>query len=677
MNKMTLSSLYLVFLLMVTNLIILSTPAFGEGFDLILTDPENDVEDMEIGIVQGYDQIDIIELKSSENLLETQLILEFSVKGVITDSDTISYSIEIMSGKDYVYYIYYSNGTCIGSNNEDGTSDILQASGSGTSTLEIRVQKTDLGDISDFNMSGSSMEFSDDYEQICTDWIPDYNFPDPYPYYDLPIMITEPKPNATASSTKLIEGVCDISFNIESVEIQIDSMQDGEWKAATTQDNWETWEYSWDTTKFPDGRSTIYARGFNGNEYFYDSISVFVNQSNAISPPTTDVPALNVGLELEYEMTMANMFGGEIGDGSYEMTSTMSLSVNRKEKIRVDGIEYETYKIQTRIEMNITISFDNEEFQSSSFVLGTQWIRTEDLATIKTYMSTTYSAEGFEETTTSVSTYDPIYDTYNFPMSVSESWTSSFTEHIEETYDWGWGDENDTFSYDASFDCEVLHFKRIDVPAGSFDTFAIYSKETSQEYYGQGTPFFGVMDGYSVNYYSPKFGFPVKTEQYSSNRELMMTLELTSYSESKITPDMDSDPKGDEIPFYFILIPIFIIVILAAAFAARKRRKRLAQRADQGQYTTNTGYQTPATYPNSIGYSQSPQTPSTPYSYPPPPPPPPPGHSVQSTQTQTSTPLQNVTPIMQIQCPKCFNTFTVSQNSGNVQCPFCGVRGRL
>jgi hypothetical protein len=687
MNKKILGPISLVLLLLCMNLLTLSSLIIGEGFDLIITDPENDVEDMETGKVQGYEHLDIVELKSSENLLETQVILELTVKGIITDSDSITYSIEIMDGEEMIYGIFYTNGVGMGSNYDDGSSDVLQASGSGTSTLEVTVQKIDLGEISDFDMRASSMEYSESSKQFLVDWAPDMEMYDDIPFYDLPIMITEPKPNSTAFGTKMIEGICAPSLNMESVEIQFDSMQDNEWKAVTSLDNWETWEYSWDTTKFSDEKHTINVRGFNGSEYFYDSIFVFIDQSCAQSPHTTDVPVLKMGLELHYTLKIGEMFGGDLSGENYEMTSSMVMKVIKKEKIMIEGMEYEVYNIQIRTEMNMTMSYDDEVFTSSSTGLGNQWIRIEDLATVKSIMKSTSSFSGMHETSEVESTYDPLMDSYNFPIRVAETWTSSFTESIEETMKFG--DEGDKYSesYDAIVICEALNFAKIEVPAGSFDSFAIWSKETSGEYYGRGSPFGSTMDGYTVNYYSPKLGFPVKSEHYYNNRELYMSMELTSYSENEVIGDNDSESKGDVLPFYLLLVPVIAALVIAAALVVRKKRKKESDMAVGGSHLADTVSQNQTELLTSLGYPQSSQgqsisVPHQSVSQPPqhsysPPPPPPQIQRNQSTKARIPIPSQRAEPIKNIKCPRCFKSFSVQSTSINVQCPFCGVKGKL
>ena len=107
------------------------------------------------------------------------------------------------------------------------------------------------------------------------DWQDDFD-----EYSEMPVMITEPRPGATVSQDVAIEGTCDPFYEMESVEIQLDSQSASGWVMTSTSDNWETWSYSWDTTELVDGKHILHARGYDGSEYHFDSITVYVDQSN-------------------------------------------------------------------------------------------------------------------------------------------------------------------------------------------------------------------------------------------------------------------------------------------------------------------------------------------------------------------------------------------------------------
>ncbi len=661
-------------------LIVLFLPglACGEGFDLIYDDPEGDVEDWE-GIIyaQGYEHIDILEVRSSENILGNQLILEMIVSGVITDSDDVTYYFYLMDGEEWIYIIMYSNGVCAGFSMEDGNEDVLVASGSGTDTLEVRVQMSDIGEVKEFDFWGEADEYDDVAELSLFDYAPDSGSPwDEYPdYYEMPVMITEPKPGATVSGTKIIEGNTDPYYGMESVEIQFDSESEGGWILTSTNDDWETWSYEWQSTGVADGKHTLHARAYDGTDYYFDTITVYVDQSNAVSPRTTDVPALKVGYEYRYSVDMTGFYGLPTDD--MDMNMEMNMTVTKKETIEINGTVYEAYVIDTTMSMRMTMTFMEETMSVSSTGDGTQWLRSSDLASIKGIMNTqnTYSSYGMTMTDSQQSTtiYEPPMDKYEFPVSIAETWTSAsmVTSEITTSGSYSYSTED---TYESISELEALHVEEVTVPAGTFETFVIWSKEMSEEYYGGSDPFFGsVPGGYVLEYYSPDIGLPVKTEYYSDSRELTMSMELVSYGKSEIVPGTSPSGFGWELPLWVFLIPILAAVIIGSAMAVRRRRKAAA--AVESWQTSAAGTSVPGqasslgatpslAYPGQTAYvtpTQSsppyPQPGETPQHYPPPPPPPP--------------------GMVNINCPKCSKPFSVLKGTDMLSCPYCGVRGSM
>ncbi len=579
--------------------------AFAQDFDLSYSDPEGDVEDMEgITYSEGYEHIDILQISSSENILRTQLILEIMVSGVITDSEYITYTLFLMDGEDWIYMITYNNGACTGMDMSDGSTDILQASGEGTNTLEVRVQMSNLPEISNFDLWGEAYDINEASEQYLSDRVPDSGpgWDDDYFPYEMPVMITEPKPGATVSGTKIITGVTDPYYEMVSVEIQFDSESEQGWILTSTSDNWETWSYEWQSTNLPDGEHTLNARGYDGTEYHLDSITVYVDQSNAISPPTANVPTLKVGHELVYTMDMSNLLEEDLFEGmKMEMSSEMTMKVKKKESIEVNGTQYEAYAIDTTVSVSMTMTYEGETMSMSTTADGTQWLRVSDLATLKSdmVMETSYSGMDMSDSDSqeSITTYDPPMDSYNFPMSIAETWTSSCTVTTEEIYDNDGEPDSWETSSESSMEYEALHVEDVTVPAGTYETFIIWSLETSEDYMGGGTPFFGSSSGYVLSYYSPEIGFPVKSEYYYPNRELYMSVELISYREAGSEPGQGPGSFGGDLPIYLLLIPILIAIILASVMTVRSRRRRAAAIGSWDQYIVGSEIPTQAYQP--------------------------------------------------------------------------------
>ncbi len=736
-----------------------SNLVIAQDFELTYQDPEGDVKDFEDHIYEeGYEHIDILEISSSESNLGAHLILEMTVSGLITDSDQISYGFSLMDSDVSIYEITYKNGVCIGEDVNEGNIDILQASGGGTNTLEIRVQKSNLGEISDFDFIGGATEFNEATEQIFLDVVPDSSiFPDDddFDIYEMPLMITEPKPGATVSGTKIITGICDPYCEMSSVEIQFDSESNGGWILTSTTDNWESWSYEWQSTNLPDGEHIINARAYDGTEYYYDSITVHVDQSNAISPRTINVPTLKIGSELRYTMDYSELYDYlymEDFDMTMEISAEMTMKVSNKENIEVNSKRFEAYIIDMTVSMTMTMTYEEVTSITTLTGKGTEWVRVSDLATIKGIMETKTTSSSFGMTTTSTDkstiTYDPPIDNYNFPMSIGETWTSICTTTTEYTYSYDGESDSETDISEARMEYEALHIEEITVKAGTFETFVIWSMDTSEDSDGgEGTPFFGSSSGYSLTYYSPDIGMPVKSEFYYPNRELFMSMELVSYKEPKSGGYPSINAFGWEIPIYFLLIPILAAIILASVMAVRRRRKKFPALESWDQYavgsevpaqssqsyasqsrvyTSQTGQvhtaqpsrsATPLPPPSPIQtrqvYTQPVKTQPVVYSqqptrtyapppppptvqrqvvyptqtskpYPPPPPPPPPTSSTPSkVQQQIYYPRQRyqtsqkVSPSIQIRCPRCANSFSVSRGSTTVQCPRCGVRGKM
>ena len=734
--------------------------AFAQDFDLSYSDPEGDVEDMEgITYSGGFEHIDILQISSSENILHTQLILEMMVSGIITDSEYISYTLFLMDGEEWIYMVTYNNGVCTGMDMSDGSTDILQASGEGTNTLDVRVQMSNLPEISKFDFWGEASDINEATEQYLSDRVPDSGpgwYDDFFPY-EIPVMITEPKPGATVSGNKIITGVTDPYYEMVSVEVQFDSESEQGWILTSTSDNWETWSYEWQSTSLPDGEHILNARGYDGIEYYFDSITVYVDQNNVISPPTANVPTLKVGYELLYTMDMSMLLGEDLLEGmEVEMSTEMTMKVMKKESIEVNGTQYEAYAIDMTTSLSMTMTYEGETMSMSSTAEGTQWLRVSDLATIKSdmLMETSYFGMdmGDSYSQESITTYDPPMDSYNFPMSIAETWTSTCTVITEEIYDYDGEPDSQETSSESSMEYEALHVEDITVPAGTYETFVIWSMETSEEYYGGGaSPFFGSSPGYILSYYSPEIGFPVKSEYYYPNRELYMSMELVSYREAGSEPGNGPGSFGGDLPIYFLFIPILFVIILASVMAVRRRRRRAAAGGSWDQYAI--GYSVPSqayqsfgephqttapasqVYPLQTGqvYAAQPSQPQVqqsqaygviahappsrqPYKtqaqplqaqqirtaprpsqahitpqpktkvqqpaiYPTqkskPHPPPPPPRLQQTSQLPQQQAQQTVTPLIQTKCPRCSNLFFVQKGSAVVQCPNCGISGKM
>jgi hypothetical protein len=616
--------------------ILFANPSFGEGFDLTYQDPQSDVIDSLSGLPQssGYEHIDVLQITSSslETVRGTQIILEMIVSGVITDSNEITYTFQIIDGDSTVYYITYQNGDCTGVNMEDGSLDQLVAIGAGTDTLETSVQLNDIGDISDYDFSGTTLHYIEANSQYFVDLVGNVIISDDLlTSQTMPVTIVDPKFGATVSKTKTILGITHGEYDMTSVEIQMDSKSNEGWILTASSDNWGNWTYELDTTLYTDGKHVLHARAYNGTEYFFDSVEIYIDQENAESPRTTGLPKISVGDRFEYEIE-ADIpdVGGSI---SFESQGTMNYTVEKTEEIVVGGSTYETYVI--RVEGS-QIS-KTGDIETTLFSEGHDWIRTSDLATIKSQITTTTYTQTGDDTHTSMYNismiYDPPLDNYNFPMSIGRSWTKSG----EIRYSYKSGSETLDETFFGPFEFEALHEKQVLVPAGSFETFVLWN----QELYTKEKTIACTLD-----YYSPKLGFPVKSESFDSQRNLYYTMELVSYN--KVAVEDDSDGNGifgvSDSNFLFLLI-IIIVIVLVLVLIIYKRRKSKMELGESEMEPKGESSARP-----SVGPLKS-----------------------TSDLYEKDAPPDSTSAIKFVKCLKCSRLISPENGSLDVKCPYCGT----
>jgi len=572
--------------------LLFSSFAFALGYELTYNDSRGDVEDIDGETHElGYEYLDITQISSSQNILGTQLILEMEVAGVITDSPDITYTFSLMDDDAIVYMIIYTDGACTGMDMENFESDVLQASGSGTSTLEVRVPMNYIGEIFNFDFYGEAMYYAEDewFWDRVPDSGPDWNDDDWY--YGLPVLITEPKPGATVSGVKVIQGLSyGKAEGIISVEIQLDSTSSGGWQLTSTSNNWTNWEYLWDSSKYADGQHIVNARAFDGNEYYFDSVTVYVDQSNAVSPRTIDVPKLKTGYELNYKVEMSDFYTDLLSeDMEMSMDAEMILRVNKKENIEINGTRHLCYAIDMSMNLEMQMSYMGEVMSTTTEGKGTQWLRVSDLASVKSVMEikTTTSMMGMSMSSSQklTTTQEPPMDGYNFPISIAESWASCCTVTTETIYTEDGEQNSEQDSYESIMEYEALHVEIVNTPCGSYETFVIWSKDTSEEYSEDIVDPFGSEVGYSLEYFSTEIGLPVKAEYYAPDRQLTSTMELVSYKKIDSGGDLKLNAFGYELPIYFLFIPILLIIILTSVLVLRKRRKEAETLESWDQFT--------------------------------------------------------------------------------------------
>jgi len=479
---------YLMTLILLNLMILTISPVVGEvNYDVTHEDSEGDVQTMDdngnFANVPGHEDIDILSITSSKVKIKQNLILEMTVVGIIQVSEEISYGFYILDEGEMIYSINYHNGTCTGYNIGSYSSepDILVATGAGSDTLIVTVPLNKLGYITHFEFTGTSnyFRFDNDTFEMYIDQVPDENYPwdDGFDDFDeRKITINEPINSSTVFKICEIKGITDsYEGEIEFVELQIDSISSSGWKRAATSDNWLTWTYRWDTEDVAEGEHILRARTFDGDFYYFDNITVYVDQETAIAPKTIDIPTLTVGDKFKYKMVTNPDNSGMPED--IKVSGSMSMEITAIEMINVNGTDYNVYAFDVNGKYEVTSGL----YSTKTTMSGTTWMNRPNLAIVKeemTYESTMPSGSPFgggseQYSSHDIVTYEPPMNKYEFPIKVSEKWeyitkrtTKSTTTSDGET-------ETDTYISNVTSNCECLRTDTINVPVGSFEVFLI------------------------------------------------------------------------------------------------------------------------------------------------------------------------------------------------------------
>ncbi|UCH89642.1 MAG: hypothetical protein JSV49_03055 [Thermoplasmata archaeon] len=681
------------------------------NYDVIHEDPKDDIKAIDENgnseIVSGHEEIDIVKISSSKTMVKQNIILAMTVAGTIISSNYFSYGFSIMDGENEIYMVWYLNGTCSGINMKDYNSepDKLVATWADTDTLEVTVPIKNIGPVTNFDLVGSGMENSEDPErfEIYMDQAPDEEYPWPGPgngWEERTVTITEPTDGATVFKSTTIKGIVNTyEVNIQSVEVQIDTTSYSGWLTTSTSDDWSTWSYQWDTTKVSDGKHAIYVRVFDGEEYYFDSITVYVDQKTAVSPKSYDIPTFQIDDIFVYNMKYNTERLG-MPEGA-TMVGSMTWKVVSIETININGKKYDVYVFDINSFQEVSYGLSSSKFT----IDGTIWMQMSNLAIVKEDMKEESSDPIMGEYYChEIITYDPPLYRCNFPIEVAEKWvciTNKTTENTETSEG-----ETETYNYTTqtinSFEC--LRSETVTVLAGTFEVFLVrWDEEDKDEWYYDDSDGDGWTDDeeahygtdlddpkdypllypsdenstagedgdsgiivydesseeemesensyedYSIEYYSPDIGFLVKIEYYDYNRELVYSLELVSYRyKGKSYDSSNQDSKSSDVaPFentflYLLILAIIcILIIIGIVTIVKKHRKK--KEVVLPEIKVNE--------PKVIQQIPIQQTP------------------VQSTRVQ---------PLI-ISCSGCKQALktTSSVSPTTIKCPYCGIEGKV
>jgi len=573
-------------ILIVINLIILSMSqiiAEEQNDDLnkyIRNDLKSDVKlygDNKSLQVSGHEDIDIKQIKKYY-FPDDVLDLELTVYGKINNSKYIEYWFHIYIEYKKYYHIYYKNGSCYGyslnnNNQEKNLTSLIE----NLNTLKVIIPLIELNKDPEEYISGSDIyaetfEKEEDYyfmdsckNQLLSDWI----------------LITEPFDGSTVFRNCLIKGITNNSKDklIKNVEIQINSNSSNGWEQVSTTNDWSNWNYLWNTEDVTNGKYIIKVRAFDGENYHYNKIAVYVNQQTVIKSRTVDSPSYHIG---DYYLYQGDGGGGiGIDIAGCEPYWSTEPDVNRKitdlDNIIVNGTNYEVYIRENEIEIENWDINNNYESLLTEKIKSISWIRVSDLATIKSKFDT----KGIDENGKIVCHFiqDATYEYPNgytmFPLKVGNKWENTFKKIHNFTSISGSELELKNFTSVYTIKYECLRTDTITVPAGTFDVFVIsvycsyidngryrdWNKYNWFETYQMNISELGwYFNGYSLLYYSPEIGNIVKLDFYYGDRKFSQSFELYSsrYGNKTYNPSLN---LNFNIQFSLVFLVMSLIII--------------------------------------------------------------------------------------------------------------------
>lgn len=209
----------------------------------------------------------------------------------------------------------------------------------------------------------------------------------------------------------------------------------------------------------------------------------------------TSVPVWDTSMSWTYDYEYENDLGT-----TFQGTETQA--VEAIQDINLGGFEYEAY----RISLSGHETFDSGDYSGSTDISGYYFLRTADLALIKTEKETTTQIDNPSTTRKEdiVETFQPPRKDFKFPLEKSKSWNSSthYTRHTTITID-----DNPTMDIeegDLYLTCRVQNEENIPVSAGTFFTYSVRRSHNNNP------------RNYTQYWFSPQVSYIVKDEECRS-----------------------------------------------------------------------------------------------------------------------------------------------------------------
>ena len=490
------------------------------NFDILYEDPIGDVETQNGSNVLGHDNIDIIQIKSYTSKDKRNLIIEIIVVGKIKNSPNIEYNIELFGNFDYegntedelFYSICYKNSYFEGDSqlNANIIDNILEI------TISLEEIKKDFKNYID----GFDIYVHSQKDKIYSDYCSGFNWGNP-------ILITEPYDGSTVTENCSISGnISHLENSFKTIEIQIDSQSLSGWKLTSTINNWSTWSYHWNTVPELEGEHKIYARAFNGSNYFFDRIILNVKHQREIDPIICKAPSFNIG---DYNLYTGGFPGIDYPNPNdntilppfYFFDANFGVKITGIDNITINSIEYDVYTLEWTFDSNVKF-----------------WIRRSDLAIIKGELEIPHYNEENEKMFDGIEMiYEYPYGYERYPFKVNKKWENIvFEKHRYYNVTNKGKTEIRNFTHIYSINYECLSSNIIDVPAGTFNVFKIRTYINYYNNYSNEILFEEITDEkqwnhkeYFIEYYSPEIGNIVKFETYFGGRNPDLSLELSSF----------------------------------------------------------------------------------------------------------------------------------------------------
>ena len=253
------------------------------------------------------------------------------------------------------------------------------------------------------------------------------------------------------------------------------------------------------------------------------------SDTRAASVPTLDV-SMSWTYDYEYENDQGTTFQG-----------TETQAVEAIQDLNLGGFEYEAY----RISLSGHGTLDSGDYTGSIDFSGYYFLRTADLALIKTEKETTTQIDNPSITRKEdvVETYQPPRMDFKFPLEKGKWWEfdTHYTRHTTTTTDDNPDIEMD--EEDLSFIFRVREEENINISLGTFFTYSVWRSDKNN------------VQNYTSYWYSPEVSYIVKEEEWESEGVRAPVLkgerELTRWAHNEpplLTTPMDDLTMQEDIP---------------------------------------------------------------------------------------------------------------------------------